>query len=393
VKIEICTTQFPEKYETFIANEIEVLALEHDIEILTFKKSSCRDFRVHYLFWANPFHVLFFFFYIFSKPREMGYIFKELWTGFKNCPRSFERMKSFLLWPLACHRAFDLKKAPKDLLWAHWSNVPSTVIWILHRLTGIPFVMEIHGENMSRFWPHLKIKCQDALQVISCTRFNEQRLKKNNSSLSVIYLPHGCRLNSKKIIIKHFDSIRGLTVGRLVPTKGHDTLLQALALLQKEGVDFSWTLVGEGPEKKKLQRMINVLDLKEKIHCIDYVNPKDLKSFYKTHSVFVLPLRESSDGDSDGLPNVILEAMAAACPVITSPVAETARVFCDRENILFSKTSHPESLKETLLEIHSNKDLRKKVIHQADHFVRENYSFESCHERILRLARKLDKIR
>src|SRR5207302_10975871 len=100
-----------------------------------------------------------------------------------------------------------------------------------------------------------------------------------------------------------------LSVGRLVEKKGYATLIAAAAVLRERGLDFRLRLVGEGPQWAALQRLVHQLDLAERVTFLGPLSESEVRAQYAQGSVFALACQELADGDRDGIPNVILEAM------------------------------------------------------------------------------------
>jgi glycosyltransferase involved in cell wall biosynthesis len=113
---------------------------------------------------------------------------------------------------------------------------------------------------------------------------------------------------------------RLLALGRLVPKKGFGVLLEACRLLAEQGVDFHLTLAGDGPEGKTLQEMIRRFGLERRVTLPGFVPHNQVPGLLAEADLFLMPSVILPHGDRDGLPNVILEAMGHAVPVIATPV-------------------------------------------------------------------------
>jgi glycosyltransferase involved in cell wall biosynthesis len=103
-----------------------------------------------------------------------------------------------------------------------------------------------------------------------------------------------------------------LCVGRMVPAKGQRILIETVALLEKQGHKANLRLVGDGPDRKSLERMVGRRGLD---HCITFegaVGQDRIREFYESADVFVLP------SFAEGIPVVLMEAMAMEIPTITT---------------------------------------------------------------------------
>jgi glycosyltransferase involved in cell wall biosynthesis len=111
-------------------------------------------------------------------------------------------------------------------------------------------------------------------------------------------------------------------VGRLVEKKGFDLLVRACARLRDRGVDYTCKIIGGGPQHGVLSQLINELELGNHVCLVGPVPFEEVKGYYRQASLLVMPSRISPrDQDRDGLPNVIIEAMATGVPVVATELA------------------------------------------------------------------------
>jgi len=111
---------------------------------------------------------------------------------------------------------------------------------------------------------------------------------------------------------------RILSVGRLVAKKGHRYLIEALAQLRRRGYDFEAAVVGEGPERPALTRLIDEHGLSAQVRLLGAVAQQAVRQLYAESDVFVLPCIVARDGDRDGIPVSLMEAMASGLPVVST---------------------------------------------------------------------------
>ena len=112
-----------------------------------------------------------------------------------------------------------------------------------------------------------------------------------------------------------------LCVARLVPKKGLKDVISAGAILRSRGVPFRCAIVGEGPLRADLSRQIEQLGLEGVVSLLGAMPHDRLIPIYQRANVFALSPQIAEDGDRDGIPNVIAEAMAAGVPVVSSRVS------------------------------------------------------------------------
>lgn len=147
---------------------------------------------------------------------------------------------------------------------------------------------------------------------------------------------------------------RLLMISSLRPKKNHRMVLEALALLAKKGENFELLIVGEGPEYSDLVSLSKQLELQDRVQFRGHVNDlEEIVGLYQSADLFLHPSRTAEDGDSEGVPTSILEALSAGMPVVTTRHAGLDRVFGSA--CLYTEENCPEALASLLL------DLRKGV--------------------------------
>lgn len=383
MNLAVFTTKFPDLTETFIQAEVEYLASEYkSLRVCTLKPAEKTSLTVDYYAWWDPRNFYSFLICWLTNFSEMTKIATQMWLGFSGCPRSWERLKSFLLWPAACRFSRCLKAQGVSHLMSHWANVPSTVAWICHRLNKCSLIMVLHGENLSSIWPLLKIKCKEADCVITCTEFNKRRLENEIDNLEVIFHPHGVVVPKNLEQKERSETIKGLSVARLVKTKGLHLLLQALSTLKKQGDNIFWTIIGEGPEENDLKKYCRDHGLSDNVTFKGAIDYKAVLTHYHDHHMFALPIEVAKDGDSDGLPNVILEAMARNCAVISSRCAAVEEAVIHGETGLLIDSGDCKTLIAALREYKNNVAKREKMAKAARIFVSENFDRAYCHQKL-----------
>lgn len=111
-----------------------------------------------------------------------------------------------------------------------------------------------------------------------------------------------------------------LAVGRLTPKKGFDRLVAACALLQQDGREFRCEIIGEGRLRGELQAAIDANGLGDRVRIRSFVAQEDLVGWYRRAAVLAAPAVCTPNGNRDGIPNVVVEAMACGLAVVGSRV-------------------------------------------------------------------------
>ncbi len=150
-----------------------------------------------------------------------------------------------------------------------------------------------------------------------------------------------------------------LSVGRMVSKKGYQHLVPALAKLLAEVEDLHVIFAGGGDLLEDLQAA--TAQFADRVHFPGIVYRDRLPALYRASDLFVLPAVHDAKGNVDGLPNVILEAMATGLPVVASGISGIPLAIDDGDNGRLVAEADPEALVEALVQVASNRELRQKM--------------------------------
>lgn len=236
-------------------------------------------------------------------------------------------------------------------LHVHFLHTPASVARYAGILRGLPVSLSAHAKDVWTLpaW-ELREKLADARFCVTCTASNRDYLATLAPPGRVQLVYHGLdreffgpppAFGSARDGTAPDDPVRCLTVGRLQPKKGFDVLLQALARLAP-GVAL--TLVGYGPAEAELRRLARALGVDGRITWAGQLDHPAVRALYRTHDLFVLAPRIARDGDRDGLPNVVVEALSQGLPVVATRVAAIPEIVEDGVNGRLVPPEDPEAL-------------------------------------------------
>jgi len=260
----------------------------------------------------------------------------------------------------------------------HFAHTPTTVTMYAAFLAGVPFSFTAHAKDIYTQDPRrIEDKAKLAKFVVTCTKYNEAYLKKhvaNGNPIHCVY--HGINLdlfspNGRTTEAKAPYTI--LTVARFVEKKGLDTVLQALAKLRAEGLDFRYTLVGEGKASfnRKIRNLITELRLDDVTTLTGTITHDEVITLLGKADCFTLGCREAADGDRDGIPNVVAESMATGVPVAATDVSGVPELVTHEQSGLLCPSNDVDALADTLRRILTDNELRAKIIPNAREAVLE----------------------
>jgi len=222
-------------------------------------------------------------------------------------------------------------------------------------------------------WRFLYRWFSSLVQIIAISRVIRDQLVQmgiKESQIKVIY--NGIDLNLFKMKEVYWDHPERFIVGvvaRLEKEKGIEFLLKAVKIVQEFIPNVRAIIVGEGPERKKLEWLGNQLGLKEKIQWVGY--QENIEKWYHYFDVLVLP---SAKRESFG--NVLIEAMASGVPVIASKIGGTSEIIDYKINGLLAKPGDTQDLADKIIYLYNNRSENKQMIKKAREKVEKMFSLE-----------------
>ena len=258
---------------------------------------------------------------------------------------------------MLAHRIVRLGAPP---VYIHFAHKPATIGRFAALLAGTPYALSAHAKDV---WltpvKELRSKVRGAEVVLSCTRESQQYLSSlAGSHTPVELIRHGVEVPPDPCPAPDNAVPVILGVGRLVEKKGYDTLVRAAGALRDREVPFRMRVAGDGPDWGALQRLVHDLRLEEHVTFLGPLEAAEVQQEYAGADVFSLACRTLADGDRDGLPNVIAEAMARGIPVVATTLPGITEAIVDGESGLLVEADDPRALADALQRAVSDSALR-----------------------------------
>ncbi len=276
-----------------------------------------------------------------------------------------------------------------DLVHSHWILPQGLTGALLHRIWRIPHIATIHGSdlNLIKTTRLLKIICRfivrnsDVITVNS--RFMRQQLLSVDPGCDskIVIIPMGVnpgRFRPPGNTDRKTGDKTGhviLSVGRLIDWKGMNFLIEALPEVLKRYPDTRLYIIGTGPEQENLRKKSTELNITKAVHFLGNVRSEDILNYFYSADVFVLPSINKS-GETEGLGVVLLEAMAAGCPVIGSNVGGIPDIIIDGETGFLVPEQNPRVLADRIIQILSDPGISEKFREKGYSRVSELFTWE-----------------
>jgi glycosyltransferase involved in cell wall biosynthesis len=181
--------------------------------------------------------------------------------------------------------------------------------------------------------------------------------------------------------------LRIVAVGRMVPKKGFDVLVEAVAELTARGLELELVIAGEdGPDAANVRRLV-AERCPDAVQFTGPLSQCELLALYRGADVFALACRVDADGDRDGIPNVMVEAMAAGLPVVSTAVSGIPELVRDGENGLLVPPEDPGALASALLRLATDVPLRDRLAAAGRETVAERFDGDVLARRMAGLFR------
>ena len=281
---------------------------------------------------------------LWRQPRALGKSLAAVWRGLAALP--------------------SIRRFKPQWLHAHWATYPSTVAWALSRMSGIPFSFTAHAHDIFVDDQLLAPKIADAALVATISRYNVGHLadwggEEAGDRLQVVHCGVDLAELPENLDTRASDHL--VSVGRLDPIKGFDTLIPALGVLARRGTPFRCTLIGEGPQRAVLEAKIRAEGLEGRVVLVGAKPQETVRAALNDATVFVMPSVRTPEGNQDGIPVALMEAMATGAAVVSTQVSGIPELVHSERNGLLVPPGDVAALANALQRLLDAPTLRREL--------------------------------
>ncbi|HSM27085.1 MAG TPA: glycosyltransferase family 4 protein, partial [Thioalkalivibrio sp.] len=263
-------------------------------------------------------------------------------------------------------------------LHAHFGTVAATVTRLAARLAGLRYTLTVHAKDIyhASVDPALmRDKLRDAFGVVTVSDYNARYLAETYGAAAsaVRRIYNGLDLSRFEYASPSADSLEILAVGRLVEKKGFDVLIDACRILRERGVTFHCRIVGDGTERADLLSRIERMGLGELVSLPGPLPHAALIGIFRHAALLAAPCVVANDGDRDGLPTVLLEAMALGTPCVSTAVTGIPELVRDGDTGLCVQPQDPKALADALERLLADRPLRERLSTHARRLIEREF--------------------
>ena len=374
MKVAYLVSRFPKLTETFVLNEI--LAVEKhgtSVELYPLIRERAAKIhpqaedwvrRAHYTPWfslpilRSNMHFLL---------RKPGVYLRTLWNllwGTRRSPRFFVGALAFF--PKSVHIARLMQRANIKHVHAHFASHPAAAAFVIRRLVGIPYSFTAHGSDIHRDQSMLAEKTAEAAFVVPISCFNRDVILnasggKYAEKMRIVH----CGVDTSRFVMngKKYEAqapLQILCIGTLHEVKGQMYLIEACRQLKEKAVDFTCHFIGDGPDLPVLQQQVQDAQLSAQTYFHGRLDQNEVMAFLQKADVLVAPSVPSKDGRREGIPVVLMEAMACGLPVVSSRLSGIPEIVEDGVNGFLTEPGDAGAIAEALGCLAGDAQLRKQ---------------------------------
>jgi len=263
-------------------------------------------------------------------------------------------------------------------LHAHFATAATTVARMAARFAGISYSFTAHAKDIfheSVRSDDLRRKIEQARAVVTVSDFNVEFLRSQfgPAANNVVRVYNGLDLSLFPFAAPLDRERRIVAVGRLVEKKGFDILVEACALLRRRGIEFQCDIIGAGEREQALRQQVTDRGLAGWVALHGPRPQREIVADIQRAAVFAAPCVIGEDGNRDGLPTVLLEAMALGTPCISTDVTGIPEVLQHDVTGLMVAQRDAAGLADAIVRLFDDVSLRRRLAQAARAFIEENF--------------------
>jgi glycosyltransferase involved in cell wall biosynthesis len=260
---------------------------------------------------------------IFTHPLRFAKVL--FWLAILLTRSPLEFAKALYELTVCCYFADKCRGFGAEHIHVHFASRSLSLGLMIGMLTDLPVSCSVHAFDIFTRNPgSLQLRLAKCKFIASISKFNIEHLRKTcgNFIADLCLVVHcGIDVDKFKPASRQPEPGRMACVCRLSPKKGLDIAIRACAKLRDNNVQFLFEIGGDGPQRRDLEDLIEQLNLSDKVKLLGAMPNDQLSELFSRASVFLMPCIKTADGDMDGIPVAMMEAMACNVPVVSTRIS------------------------------------------------------------------------
>ena len=269
------------------------------------------------------------------------------------------------MFPKVVQMAIEMERAGIRHVHCHFSNHPATAGFVIHRLTGIPYSFTAHGSDLHVDRHMLCAKTADAAFTVAISEFNRRVIQDECGVATRVEVIH------TGVDTQHFAPARKagtvrkalsiVMVGTLHEVKGQAHLIEACRIAHTAGVELECRIVGDGSDARRLRRLIGDAGLAGRVRLVGPKPRSEVAALLREADVLVAPSVPTRSGRREGIPVVIMEAMASGLPVVASRLSGIPELVEDGRTGILVVPGDAHAIADALIRLHQDPSLAQRL--------------------------------
>ncbi len=304
--------------------------------------------------------------------------------------KGWDRQSDFLRLYQAVYVGLRLQGLGMRQVHVHFAGMAARTAYWITEFFGIRYSFTAHANDIFAprdFVVSLAKLIESAMAVVTVSDYSvrllQERFPHNAPKIHRVY--NGIDLSRFHPSDFTADPPVILSIGRLIEKKGFGDLISACGLLRSRGRNFKCLIIGEGPLEQALRSQITAADLKDTVELTGPQSQAQIIELLAHTTVFALPCVRDADGGMDNLPTVIMEAMAAGLPVISTPIGGIPEMVEAGVTGELVAEHDPSALAVAIENLLADSGLARRLGEQGREMARQKFSIEVSAEQLRKI--------
>ena len=324
----------------------------------------------------------------FKQPARCVSLFARLVAGTITRPGTLAR--TIAVFPKSVYLAERLPREGVRHVHAHFATHPSTMALIISSLSDITFSFTVHAHDIQLDRSLLGWKLRETRFVRSISDYNKRFLEKlypqAHGKIMVVHVgiePEKYEDNARRFHATTTGIPKVLCVAAHRPYKGLPVLIEACRILREQGVTFRCDVLGHGPMRAELEQLIRAKGVEEVIHLLGAKPEHVVADMMGEATLFVLPSIIASDGQMEGIPVALMEAMASSRAVVSTSISGIPELVENGVNGLLVPPGDAQALATAMRTLLEDRERAKEMGRRGQEKVRAEFTLPACVTQLL----------